>query len=188
MSKKIEMTPEQASLFSEMKKLSKRANQRIVRLERLTGETEVFAVKELADYLSSETLDAWTEKGRVAAKKSFTTMQMKVIIKETKKFLEAETSRVSGVKKFTKEESEKAGIPLFYGEASAIFQSRKDYQWIFDYFPGSSYWDFARVAVARNWNYDTFEIEISRYITDKRIDESMRKRLQRLFEYSQGVK
>lgn len=31
------MTPYEASLFNEMKKLSKRANQRILRLERETG-------------------------------------------------------------------------------------------------------------------------------------------------------
>ena len=34
---KNNMTPYEVSLFNEMKKLSKRANQRIVRLERETG-------------------------------------------------------------------------------------------------------------------------------------------------------
>lgn len=40
-------------LFNELKKLSKTANQRILRLERLTGEKETFAVKQLTDYLST---------------------------------------------------------------------------------------------------------------------------------------
>ncbi len=61
-SRKVEMTPEQASLFSEMKKLSKRANQRIVRLERETGLQDSFAIKQLKDYLSSEKVNTWTEK------------------------------------------------------------------------------------------------------------------------------
>lgn len=61
-SRKVEMTPEQASLFSEMKKLSKRANQRIVRLERETGLQDSFAIKQLKDYLSSEKVNTWTKK------------------------------------------------------------------------------------------------------------------------------
>lgn len=62
MASKVEMTPKQASLFSEMKKLSKRANQRIVRLERETGLQDSFAIKQLKDYLSSEKVNTWTEK------------------------------------------------------------------------------------------------------------------------------
>lgn len=188
MSKKIDMTPSQASLFSEMKKLAKRANQRIVRLERLTGIEEPFGTKSLADYLSSEMLNAWTEKGRVAVKKGLTETQMKAIIKKTKIFLNEDISRVSEAKKFTIKESEKAGINLTYSEASSIYVARKDYEWIYDYFPGSSYWDFARTCVRQRWNYEKYEEEIMRYITDQRLDETLRKRLQRLYEYSQGVK
>lgn len=71
MSRKIEMTPQQASLFSEMKKLSKQANQRIVRLERYAETNEPFATKQLADYLSSSTLNAWTSKRKSRSKKRF---------------------------------------------------------------------------------------------------------------------
>ena len=56
------MTPYEASLFLEMKKLSKRANQRIVRLERLTKTKDPFAVKQLKDKLSSDIVNTWTEK------------------------------------------------------------------------------------------------------------------------------
>ena len=51
----MEMTKRETELFNEMKKLSKRANQRIVRLERLTNVKEPFAVKQLADKLSADT-------------------------------------------------------------------------------------------------------------------------------------
>ncbi len=56
------MTPQQASLFNQLKKLSKQANQRIVRLERYAETSEPFAVKQLADYLSSSNLNIWTSK------------------------------------------------------------------------------------------------------------------------------
>lgn len=69
MSRKIEMTPEQASLFNQMKKLSKQANQRILRLERYSGTNEPFATKQLADYLSSSTLNLWTKKRKSRNKK-----------------------------------------------------------------------------------------------------------------------
>ena len=62
MANKINLTPYEASLFAEMKKLSKRANQRIVRLERETRVKDSFAIKQLKDYLSSNAVQTWTEK------------------------------------------------------------------------------------------------------------------------------
>ena len=47
MAKKIEMTPAEQKLYNDLKKLAKRANQRLVRLERLTGEKGTFASKQL---------------------------------------------------------------------------------------------------------------------------------------------
>ena len=69
MSRKIEMTPQQASLFNQLKKLSKQANQRILRLERYAETSEPFAVKQLADYLSSSKIDLWTKKRKSRNKK-----------------------------------------------------------------------------------------------------------------------
>ena len=55
-------TPTEASLFNLLKKEAKKANQRILRLERLTGQTSTFATKQLYDYLDSEKLNALTAK------------------------------------------------------------------------------------------------------------------------------
>ena len=98
--KKIEMSPTQATLFFEMKKLSKQANQRIVRLERETGIKNGFAIKQLKDYLTSENVKTWTKKGRVGASKSYTEEQMMATIKATKNFLKQDVSRVAGVKQY----------------------------------------------------------------------------------------
>lgn len=185
---KKEMTPEQASLFTEMKRLAKRANQRIVELERLVGDKEPFGVKQLADYLSSQKLQAWTEKGRVSYRKSLTKLQMQSIKKALNQFLKNEVSTLRDVRKFAKEESRKARYNIPIPELSALYIARKDYEWIYDYFPGSSYWDFAREMVRKGWNYETYEQEISKYITDTKIDDYLKKKLQRLYEYSQGVR
>lgn len=192
MSKKIEMTPTQASLFSEMKKLSKRANQRIVRLERLTGTSESFAVKQLADYLSSDTLNAWTEKGRSSVIKGLTEGQMKAVIKALNQFLKNDLSTQQGIKNYTKEKSEKAGVILDYKKANVFYQAEKSYKWIYKYFEdskkGNYYWDFAREMVNNNWGVDKFIENIMQFITDKSLDESLKQDLTYLYEYSKGVK
>lgn len=98
MPKKIELTKEQQKLFNELTKLSKRANQRIVRLER-TYCKDTWATKFLKEKLASEPLQAWSISGRVKVNKSMTVAQMKATIKATNEFLNKPTSTRRGVKK-----------------------------------------------------------------------------------------
>ena len=98
MPKKKELTREEQVLFSELKKLSKRANQRIVRLEREFGK-DTWATKYLKEKLATEPLQAWSISGRVKANKSMTVTQMKATIKATKEFLNSSISTKRGVKK-----------------------------------------------------------------------------------------
>ena len=92
------LTPEEQELFNELKKLSKRANQRIVRLERAFGK-DTWATKYLKEKLESEPVQAWTKKGRVRVNKSMTLIQMRATIKATKEFLNSSISTQRGVKK-----------------------------------------------------------------------------------------
>lgn len=89
---------EQQELFNELKKLSKRANQRIVRLEREFGK-DTWATKYLKEKLATEPLQAWTNSGRVKVNKSMTVTQMKATIKATKEFLNSSISTKRGIKK-----------------------------------------------------------------------------------------
>lgn len=98
MPKKKELTREEQELFNELKKLSKRANQRIVRLERSFGK-DTWATKYLKDKLATEPLQAWTTSGRVRVNKSMTVTQMKATIKATKEFLNSNISTRRGIKK-----------------------------------------------------------------------------------------
>ena len=92
---KKEMTPAEQKLFNDLKKLAKRANQRLVRLERLTGEKGTFASKQLYDYLDSNELKALSKAGRIRVSKQFNFTQLKAIIKATEQFLESPTSTQS---------------------------------------------------------------------------------------------
>ena len=98
MPKKKELTREEQELFIELKKLSKKANQRIVRLEREFGK-DTWATKYLKEKLATEPLQAWTVSGRVKANKSMTVIQMKGTIKATNEFLNSSISTKRGIKK-----------------------------------------------------------------------------------------
>ena len=95
---KKELTREEQELFNELKKLSKKANQRIVRLEREFGK-DTWATKYLKEKLATEPLQAWTVSGRVKVNKSMTVIQMKATIKATKEFLNSSISTKRGIKK-----------------------------------------------------------------------------------------
>lgn len=98
---RIELNKEQQSLYNELKKLSKRANQRIVRLEREFGK-DTWATRKLRDKLEVEPLQAWTRSGRVRVNKTMTKAQMEATIKATKEFLSKPTSTRRGIKKARK--------------------------------------------------------------------------------------
>lgn len=100
-SRRIEQTPEQQKLFNELKKLSKRANQRIVRLEREFGK-DTWATRIFKDKLEVEPLQAWTSSGRVKVNKRMTIEQLEATIKATKEFLNKPTSTRRGIKKARK--------------------------------------------------------------------------------------
>ena len=130
MAKKIELTKEQQELFNELKTLAKRANQRLLRIERLTDQKGTFASKQLYDYLDSSTLQALSEKGRIKVSKAFSTTQMLAIKKATEQYLEDSTSSVAGVKSLVKEYTQKAGKTINFEQADTLYQTGKNYRWI----------------------------------------------------------
>ena len=130
MAKKIEMSKEEQVLYNELQKLAKTANQRLLRMERLSGSQGLFASNQLYDYLVSSTLNALTPASRIKVSKTFNLMQLKAIKKATEQFLESDISTVKGIKKLTKSYSEKAGKTITYEQADVLYQSGRNYSWI----------------------------------------------------------
>ncbi len=60
MAKKIELTKEEQEVYNNLRKLAKRANQRLVRLEREFGKDR-WGAKELKSKLDVEPLQTWTK-------------------------------------------------------------------------------------------------------------------------------
>lgn len=167
-------------LFNELKKLGKRANQRIVRLERLTGVKESFAVKQLADYLSSMQVNGWTKTGRVRYNPNMTETQMIATIKAVKDFLENETSRVAPVKKIKKEVEESLGFEVSYEAVSTIYQAQELWRWVEDEY-GSMFWkeDAPRIftETREDWVYDL-------WLRSSNVkDVTIKYKLERIYDY-----
>ena len=156
MPRKVTMTSEESALFQEVNKLVKRANQRLLRMERATGEKGSYSAKELYDRLSSDTLNAVTSGGRISMKKSYNVQQLRAIKTATEKYLNG-ISTVPKAKSYAKEVSEKSGVPLDLKGASTIFQLKENYEWIYDYFPGSDFWKgYGNPVIKKEMNEPTF--------------------------------
>ena len=91
---------EKTDLFDKMKKLAKRANQRLVRLERAV-DFKPWAVRNLEKRL--ERSDALTDKGRIRYNKNMSISEMRKVIKASEYFLNSKTSTVGGLKQRAKD-------------------------------------------------------------------------------------
>jgi uncharacterized phage infection (PIP) family protein YhgE len=189
MPKRIELNSEQQKLFNELKKLSKRANQRIVRLEREFGK-DTWATKKLRDKLATEPLQAWTKTGRVKVNKKMTITQMKATIKATQQFLNSKTSTKRGIKQIRettiKQLAKSLGTDeedLTYEEAETLYDMLSD-DYVTDllrYIPSSDFWALIEDAKEAGDNQESFVSRISDYI-DFGNDVNMRSNLIMIYE------
>lgn len=189
MPKKIELNSEQQQLFNELKKLSKRANQRIVRLEREFGK-DTWATKKLRDKLEAEPLQAWSKTGRVKVNKSMTTTQMKATIKATQQFLNSKTSTKRGIKQVKKTTIKQLAKSLGTDdedltneEAEALYDMLSD-DYVTDilkYIPASDFWALIEDAKEAGDSQESFISRISDYIEFGN-DVDMRNKLTIIYE------
>ena len=186
MAKVKELTREEQELFDKLKKLSKRANQRIVRLEREFGK-DTWATKYLKEKLEAEPLQAWSKKGRVKANKSMSSTQMKATIKATKEFLNSSISTKRGVKKAKQKAIKTLKIrfstdasEISYQEAEALtmFFEDKEVNGITNFIPGSNVLPVIEEAREQNTDYSTFASQMESIIQwnrGKSIENILRK-------------
>lgn len=173
--KKIELTQAQEKLFNELKRLTKRANQRILRLEREHAELEkeILSIRQLANKLSSVNLGAWSSSGRIRASKSMSEEQMRAVIKATKGFLANPYSTKSGAKRAKKRAVqtlyERFGIDsedFTYEEAETLekFFEDTEVNKVTNYLEGSDVLAIVQDMREReNATFDDFVTEMYRY-------------------------
>lgn len=188
MAKKIEMSKEEQKLYNDLVKLAKKANQRLLRLERLTGSQGQFDSKQLYDYLDSSTLNALTPASRIRVSKKYDIMQLKAIKKATEQFLESNLSTVKGIKEITKTYSQKAGKPLTYVQVDVLYQSGKHYSWIIgkNGLTESEFWgDWVPLAKRGDLQKDEWVEKLADRI-DVELDEYYKEKLTDIYYYVIG--
>ena len=128
----INETAEERELTNELKLLIKQANQRLLRIERLTGVKEGYASKQLLDYLSASPLNAVTKGGRISFKEDYTFMQKYAIKKAIEDFKKQDTSGLRGVKKFREYASNVLGKKVSYKQADVFYKATQQRGWLWD--------------------------------------------------------
>ena len=180
-----EMSTEEKALYQELRLMIKRANQRILSLERLTGKKETFAVKQLIDYLSSSTINGVTAKGRIAYRRDTTLMQKQAIKKAVEEFLSKSESTVRGIKRYTAKVSKLSGKKLSYKMASTYYQVTEDFTWLYDgNLTPSIFWrDFAPEVNNRS---EQSWIELVAEYKSNVVDTTIKRNLEYLYKYIKG--
>ena len=179
---KKEMTNEEKELYNDLKMLVKRANQRLVRVERLTGEKDSFSVKQLFDYLSSEKLKAVTKTNRIKTD-NFNLEQMEAIKNAVENFLDKDSlSTVSNIKKYKAKVEKAIGTEVSFKDLSAIYKARDLWKWAEDQY-GSAFWtDFAPRILDQNKND---WIEFAKTYSQEGNDLELKGKLSQIYDYIQ---
>lgn len=172
MPKKKELTKEQQELYTELKKLAKRANQRLVRLEREFG-TNTWASKKLMNRLVADPLQAWTSKNRVRVNKSMNITQMRATLKAVNQFLNSKTSTKRGIKQIKKTTIKNIAISLgtddeeLTNEQAEVLYDMLSDDYVTDilrYIPASEFWALIEEAKEMKDTEQSFINRIKTYI------------------------
>ena len=188
---KEEISQEQQKLYEELKKLAKRANQRIVRLEREFGKDK-WAVKNLRDRLDTQKLNAWTKTGRIKYNKSMSITELRAVTKATKQFLNSQTSTKRGIKQVRKKQIESLRISLSTDEKEFTFEEAETFYRLFedtDYtffirkydISASAFNDLIQEAKEYNNTFEDFLENLEIYITIGN-DKELLTRAQAIYE------
>lgn len=184
---KKEMTFEEKELYNDLKMLVKRANQRLLRLERLTGEKDSFSSKQLFDYLSSEKLKAVTKTNRIKID-NFNLEQMGAIKNAVEKFLDKDSlSTVTNIKKYKAKVEKAIGTKVSFKDLSTIYKARDLWKWTDEQY-GSAFWtDFAPRILDQNKNE---WIEFAKTYSQEGNDLEIKQKLTEIYNYikKHGIK
>lgn len=184
---KKEMTSEEKELYGELRTLVKRANQRLVTMERLVGEKDSFASKQLFDYLSSENLKAVTKSNRIKTE-NFNLEQMEAIKTAVTNFLDKDSlSTTTNIKKYKAKVEKAIGTEVSFKDISAIYRARDLWKWAEDQY-GSAFWtDFAPRILDQNKNE---WIKFAKTYAEEGNDLELKEKLSQIYDYIQkhGVK
>lgn len=173
-----------------LRKLIKRANQRIVRIEQRYGKDR-WAVKKLKSNLDNDLLNAWTKKGRIRVPKNASEDDIEKIKLITEKFVKSDLSSLKGIKSreldiknTIRDKAIRNDIDLTDDEVETIFESLSDdnMNWLMDETRlGSDVWIFMAEAKDKRETKDQFTQRLLNYVS-KTNDEDAKIKLESIYE------
>ena len=158
--------------YKEVKKLSKKANQRLKSLER-RYKSGTWASKKLKNRLSTKKVNSWNNIGRISIKKNLSITDLKIIEKAIKQFFESATSTKRGiedakdrVKESIKTTLNEGGFDLSDEDAEVFYSMLEDddFNYFADKVGASTMWAIMDDAIEYNESETKFVNRIERYI------------------------
>ena len=169
-------------LQQEVKKLVKRANQRILMLERKI-KSDTIQVENLRNKLDTEYVKGWTKKGRIKFNKNLSEWQLQAIKKATSDFLKEGTTIREYKKEFEEKKKELGvGEEFTYEDYYYLQQGELDlYAWITRHIPPSKFDHILEYAIEKDYTQASFVdliIKMSETLTN---DEDTVKKIKQLY-------
>lgn len=172
-----------------LRKLVKKANQRIVRIEKRYGKDR-WAVKSLKANLDNKMLNAWTEKGRIRVPKTASEDDIEKIRLITNKFLDKNTSSLKGIKsreleikQTIKEKGKRNDINISDDEVETLYDALDDdnVNWLMEETRlASDVWVVFAESKYKRESKDQFVERLSNYI-NKTNDEDAKEKLEEIY-------
>lgn len=155
MAKKIELGPLKEKTYKKMQEVSRKANQRLDRINRIYGQ-ETWASKQLIAKLKKEKIDGLTTSGKIKISKNMKIGQMRQMTTIIEDFLHDDTSKIRGIKKQKKKIIEgmqqalsQEKVPLTDADAELLFQMLSDketFRQFSDRYGASEVWSIMQEA------------------------------------------
>ena len=165
---------EMKALEKELKKLGRKANKKLLILEREFGKKNMFASKLLKSRLDTEKLKGWTKGGRVRTSISDKNItQVKAEIKALKEFIESKTSTPEGIKEVKAKiiAGMKKSAQMLQGKkrismrhVNTFYEMIEQKSWIFQYIPESEFWQMVNETKAEGHSPEWWVESIGDYI------------------------
>lgn len=155
MARKIELGPLKEEAFRQMQQVSRLANQRLDRINRIYGQ-ETWASKQLVAKLKSAKIDGLTTSGKIKISKNMKIGQMRQLTSIVEDFLHDKTSTLTGIKLQKKKIIEgmqqalsEEKVPLTDADAELLFQMLSDketFRQFSDRYGASEVWSIMQEA------------------------------------------
>ena len=114
--------------YKSLSRMIKKANNRLMRLEKFSDKNVSWAGKQLQSKIDNEKVGAWSRDNLIQISKDMSDLQLQRVYKATSDFLNSKASTISGVKNIMKKTTRNIGVSVGVSrdEAESLYQMLTD--------------------------------------------------------------